>query len=208
MGGWRSCGAGSGPGGSGRLYAPARRRWIFPKPRDSGPDPTDPDDPQRAGDSPAPEPAPLEPDDWTVFGWDGFFNALLLATASGELAWSALLAGVESHYPNGNVPNWRSHRGGTPDRSQPPVGSFAALKLHHLHPDLDALAAAYPGLLAWCDWWVADKGGRPRREGITPGLLSWGSDTDLLPGPGQVPPWEEGASSHQRAAWELEPVSS
>ena len=187
---------------TGRLYAPAGRRWIFPKPRDSRPDPTDPNDPRRAGDSPAPEPAPLEADDWTVFGWDSFFNALLLATASGELAWSALLAGIESRYPNGNVPNWRSRRGGTPDRSQPPVGSFAALKLHHLHPDLDALAAAYPGLLAWCDWWVADKGGRPRREGLTPGLLSWGSDTALVPGPGRVPPWEERASGHQRAAWE------
>ena len=170
---------------TGCLYAPAGRRWIFPKPRGRAPDPSGP-----------------EPDDWTVFGWDSFFNALLLATASGELAWAALLAGVESRYPNGNVPNWRSRRGGTPDRSQPPVGSFAALKLHQIHPDPDALAAAYPGLLAWSGWWVADKNGRPRREGLTPGLLAWGSDTHLLPGPGRVPPWEEGASGHQRAAWE------
>ena len=165
---------------TGRLYAPAGRRWIFPRPRSD----------------------PPVPDDWTVFGWDSFFNALLLATASGDLAWAALLAGVASRYPNGNVPNWRSRRGGTPDRSQPPVGSLAALKLHLLHPDRDALAATYPGLLAWCDWWMADRGGRPRREGLTPGLLSWGSDTHLLPGPGSVPPWEEGATGHQRAAWE------
>ena len=33
-------------------------------------------------------------------------------------------------------------------------------------------------------------------------ILSVGSDTALVPGPGQVPPWEEGASGHQRAAWE------
>ena len=174
---------------TGRLYVPAGRRWIFPKPhgRETGPS--------------APASAP-DPDDWTVFGWDSFFNALLLATASGDLAWSALLAGIESRYPNGNVPNWRSRRGGTPDRSQPPIGSFAALRLHDLHPDLDALADAYPGLLAWSDWWVADRNGRPRREGITPGLLSWGSDTELVPGPGHVPPWEEGATGHKRAAWE------
>ena len=164
---------------TGRLYTPAGRRWIFPKPGGSA-----------------------EPDDWTVFGWDTFFNALELATVSGELAWSTLLAGTESRYPNGNVPNWRSRHGGTPDRSQPPIGSFAALKLHLIHPDLDALATAYPGLLAWCDWWVADKGGRPRREGLTPGLLSWGSDTELVPGPRLVPPWERDASGHQRAAWE------
>ena len=170
---------------TGRLYAPAGRRWIFPQPVDGTPRESTPD-----------------PDDWTVFGWDSFFNALALATASGRLAWDALLAGVESHYPNGNVPNWRSRRGGTPDRSQPPVGSFAALKLHLVRPDADALAAAWPALRAWNDWWVADKGGRPRREGLTPGLFAWGSDTALVPERGRLPEWEVGASGHQRAAWE------
>ena len=169
---------------TGRLYTPAGRRWIFPRPR-------------AASDADTPP-----PDDWTIFGWDTFFNALLLATVSGELAWSTLLAGLDTRYQDGNVPNWRSRRGGTPDRSQPPVGSFAALRLHRIHPDRTALATAYRGLLAWCDWWVADKGGRPRREGLTPGLLSWGSDTALVPPPEQVPEWEVGASGHQRAAWE------
>ena len=169
---------------TGRLYAPAGRRWIFPKPGDG-----------------AREESP-EPDDWTVFGWDSFFNALALATASGRLAWDVLLAGLASRYPNGNVPNWRSRRGGTPDRSQPPVGSFAALKLHLACPDEDALAAAWTGLRAWNDWWVADKDGRPRREGLTPGLLAWGSDTALVPERDRLPAWEVGASGHQRAAWE------
>ena len=172
---------------TGRLYTPAGRRWIFPRPGAPG------------GSRQA---ARREPDDWTVFGWDSFFNAIQLATVSGELAWATLLAGTQSRYPNGNVPNWRSRRGGTPDRSQPPVGSFAALKLHQIHPDPDALTTAYPDLVASSDWWVKEKNGRPRREGLTPGLLSWGSDTDLVPGPGQVPAWEEGASGHQRAAWE------
>ena len=169
---------------TGRLYTPAGRRWIFPRPRAESRD------------------QPPEPDDWTIFGWDTFFNALELATASGELAWATLLTGLETRYPNGNVPNWRSRRGGTPDRAQPPVGSYAALRLYRIHPDRDALAAAFRGLLAWCDWWVADKNGRPRREGLTPGLLSWGSDTALVPDPEQLPEWEVGASGHQRAAWE------
>ena len=169
---------------TGRLYTPAGRSWIFPIP----------------GSGTGSE--PRVPDDWTIFGWDTFFNALLLGTVSRDLAWSTLLAGTGTQYPNGNIPNWRSRRGGTPDRSHPPVGSFAALRLHRAHADPEALAAAYPALLAWADWWVADKNGRPRREGLTPGLLAWGSDTDLVPGPGRVPPWEEGATGHQRAAWE------
>ena len=203
--------------GTGRLYTPAGRRWIFPRPKGG----RSREDRQAAAAAEtatvstalatsaipgppvprSPDPDP-DPDDWTVFGWDTFFNALLLAAVSGELAWSTLLAGIESRYPNGNIPNWRSRHGGTPDRSQPPIGSFAALKLYRLHPDPTALAGAYRGLLEWCDWWVADKDGRPRREGLTPGLLAWGSDTDLVPGPGRVPPWEEGAGGHQRAAWE------
>ena len=184
---------------TGRLYAPAGRRWIFPKPGDG----TAGDGaPQEGGSGDGTESDTPDPDDWTVFGWDSFFNALALATASGRLAWDALLAGLDSRYPNGNVPNWRSRLGGTPDRSQPPVGSFAALKLHLARPDADALAAAWPGLRAWNDWWVADKGGRPRREGLTPGLFAWGSDTALVPERGRLPEWEVDASGHQRAAWE------
>ncbi|WP_420448732.1 amylo-alpha-1,6-glucosidase [Candidatus Palauibacter sp.] len=182
-----------------RRYAPAGRRWIFPKPGDGG---STGGTPQDIGSGDRTRKSAPAPDDWTVFGWDSFFNALALTTASGRLAWDALLAGIASRYTNGNVPNWRSRRGGTPDRSQPPVGSFAALKLHLTCPDADALAAAWPGLLAWSDWWVADKGGRPRREGLTPGLLAWGSDTALVPEDEQLPGWEVGASGHQRAAWE------
>ena len=76
---------------TGRLYAPAGRRWIFPKPGGRALRDRAPGDKVRER-SPA-------PDDWTVFGWDSFFNALALATASGRLAWDALLAGIESRYP-------------------------------------------------------------------------------------------------------------
>ena len=187
---------------SGCLYAAAGRRWIFPKPVGGAPRGGSATDGRATAPTTSARADALLVDDWTVFGWDSFFNALLLATASGRLAWDALLAGVESRYPNGNVPNWRSRRGGTPDRSQPPVGSFAALRLHLSHPNVDALAAAWPGLRAWSEWWVAEKGGRPRREGLTPGLFAWGSDTARVPGRERVPPWEVGASGHQCAAWE------
>ena len=98
-------------------------------------------------------------------------------------------------------PNWRSRFGGTPTAPSPRRLLRGAAAAPH-PPDRDALAAVWPGLLAWSDWWVADKNGRPRREGLTPGLLSWGSDTALVPPPEQVPEWEVSASGHQRAAWE------
>ena len=82
---------------TGRLFTPAGRRWIFPRPPVPG------------------GAATREPDDWTIFGWDTFFNALLLANVSGELAWSTLLAGVESRYPERKrsqlaQPPWRHPR--------------------------------------------------------------------------------------------------
>ena len=75
---------------TGRLYAPAGRRWIFPKPGDGKSEEGARGDRAMRG--------PATPDDWTVFGWDSFFNALALATVSGRLAWDALLAGLESRY--------------------------------------------------------------------------------------------------------------
>ncbi|MDH3223730.1 MAG: hypothetical protein OEO23_08440, partial [Gemmatimonadota bacterium] len=167
---------------SGSLYTPAGRRWIFPRPESS-----------QGEDEP-------RPDDWTVFGWDSFFNAIELGLTAPDLGWDALLAGLRTQYENGNVPNWRGRFGGTPDRSQPPVGAFAALKLHLSHPEASRIDEAFPLLLKWSNWWDGLQDGKRRRRGLSPGLYAWGSDTSLVPS--SVPPWEAGASGHQRAAWE------
>ena len=169
---------------TGAHYAPAGRRWIFPRCNPPG------SDGDRTG----------RLDDWTAFGWDSFFNALELSVTSPDLAWAALLAGLRTQYENGNVPNWRGRYGGTPDRSQPPVGSFAALKLHLSHPSESRLEQALPYLVRWSEWWDGSHGGQPRRRGLSDGLYAWGSDTSLIPA--NVPTWEAGASGHQRAAWE------
>ncbi|MBN2408468.1 MAG: hypothetical protein JXE07_01925 [Candidatus Aminicenantes bacterium] len=159
-----------------RLYTPAGRRWIFP--RTDG-----------------------TPDHWTIFAWDSFFNAL---EASIESSWHArqiMTAVLETQYPNGNIPNWRARFGGTPDRSQPPVGAFVVLKLFGKLGDLELLKTAFPHLARWHAFWKAPKpDGRPRRDGNADGLLEWGSDTDLVAG--TVPAWEEKAPGKQRAMWE------
>ena len=159
-----------------RLYTPAGRRWIFPQPNGA-------------------------PDQWTIFEWDSFFNALEISIESGWHARDVVMAVLETQYPNGNIPNWRGRSSGTPDRSQPPVGSYVVLKLFGRLGDMDLLKAAYPHLLKWHAFWRAPKpGGQPRRDGNADGLLEWGSDADLVAG--AVPPWEENASGKQRAMWE------
>lgn len=162
--------------GSHRLYMPAGRRWIFARPDGT-------------------------PDHWQIFGWDSFFNGLELALESPALAADAVKAGLDTQYPNGNIPNWRSRFGGTPDRSQPPIGAFAVLKIFQKTGSRDLLAGAYPGLRKWHAFWKARKpNGQARRDGNGDGLLEWGSDRELVAD--KVPAWEVGASGEARAKWE------
>jgi hypothetical protein len=162
--------------GSHRLYTPAGRRWIFPRIDGTA-------------------------DHWTVFEWDSFFNALELSVESPKHALDVVQAVLDTQYPNGNIPNWRGRFGGAPDRSQPPVGSYAVLKLFQKLGDMELLRNAYPYLERWHGFWRAKKSnGQARRDGNGDGLLEWGADLDLLPK--KVPKWEENASGKTRAAWE------
>lgn len=160
---------------TGDLYVPAGRRWIFPAPDGT-------------------------PDHWTVFGWDSYFNALELALESPELAAAALRAGLATQYPTGCIPNWRGRFGGTPDRSQPPVGAFALAKIHARFGDPALVEDSRPSLERWNAFWQAEKSGHPRRDGNTDGLFEWGSDAENISA--TPPPWEVDATGWQRAAWE------
>lgn len=157
------------------LYVPAGRRWIFPAPDGS-------------------------PDHWTVFGWDSYFNALELAVESPDLAGAAIRAGLSTQYPTGCIPNWRGRFGGTPDRSQPPVGAFALAKIHARYGTPSLVTESLPALEAWNDFWQAPKGVHPRRDGNADGLFEWGSDAENISS--TPPPWEIDADGRQRASWE------
>ncbi len=158
-----------------RLYTPAGRRWIFPRPSGGR-------------------------DHWTIFEWDSFFNALELSVESSKYARDVLRSVLQTQYENGNIPNWRGRFNGSPDRSQPPVGAFCVLKVFQKTGDMELLTYAYPYLKKWHAFWTAPKDGHPRRDGNRDGLLEWGSDTDLIAE--NVPPWEEGVPGRQRAMWE------
>jgi len=162
--------------GSHQLYTPAGRRWIFPKPDGTS-------------------------DHWTVFEWHSFFNALELSLESPKHALDAVKAVLSTQYSNGNIPNWRGRYGGTPDRSQPPVGSYVVLKLFQRLGDLELLSTSFPYLERWHAFWKAKRpNGQARRDGNGDGLLEWGSDLDQIPK--KIPPWEENATGKTRAAWE------
>lgn len=162
--------------GKHRLYTPAGRRWIFPRPEGGR-------------------------DHWTIFEWDSFFNALELSVESFKHARDVLVSVLETQYPNGNIPNWRGRFGGTPDRSQPPVGSYVVLKYFLKSGDTDLLRFAYPILKKWHAFWTAPRwDGQPRRDGNSDGLLEWGSDEALVAE--KVPSWEMNVPGKQRAMWE------
>ena len=159
--------------GNHRLYMPGGRGWIYATPDGN-------------------------PGHWTIFEWDSFFNALGASVESSKHAKDILKAVLETQYPNGNIPNWRSRFSGTPDRSHPPIGSYFVLKLFQRLGDLDLLRYAYPYLVRWHSFWKEEKNnGQVRRDGNRDGLLEWGTDTEYLSL--SVPPWEENTEGKKRA---------
>jgi len=161
--------------GNHRLYTPAGRRWISPSEKSR--------------------------DQWRIYGWNSFFNALLLSIESVKHAKDVIQSVLETQYPNGNIPDWKGKFGGTPDRSHPPVGSFVVWKCFQRDGDMDFLRYAYPFLKRWHAFWKTKKtNGQDRRDGNRDGLLEWGSDTGLIAS--WVPFGEEDASGETLASWE------
>lgn len=159
-----------------RFYTPAGRGWIFPRPDG-------------------------QLDDWTIFEWDSFFNSLEASIESNHVAFDIVRSVLETQYENGNIPNWRSRYGGTPDRSQPPVGSYVVLKLFLKTGQIEFIKEAYPYLVKWHRFWTTVlPDGRIRRDGNANGLLEWGCDLQLTAE--EVPSWEKEASGQQKARWE------
>jgi len=162
--------------GKQRFYLPAGRKWIFPKPDGTQ-------------------------DLWTLFEWDSFFNALQTSIESTKHSKDILKSVLDTQYPNGNIPNWRSEFGGTPDRSQPPVGAYVVYKIFQKLGDMRILKSSYAVLKKWHSFWKdLSETGIPRRDGNQDGLLEWGSDTELVSK--NPPSWEKNVLGRKRAMWE------
>jgi hypothetical protein len=159
-----------------RLYVPAGRRQIFP---------------QLNGTL----------DYWTIIEWPAFLSALESSLESSKHSEFILRAVLETQYRNGNIPNWRGRFGGSPDRSQPPIGAYAVLKYFQKTGDLDLLSHSYSYLQKWHSFWkTPSRNGTIRRDGNRDGLLEWGVDQSLALK--NVPEWEKKASGKIKAMWE------
>ncbi len=115
---------------------------------------------------------------WAMFEWDSFFNSLLLSVENREMALQNLksLYGM-TQYDNGNLPNYQSGLGGTPDHSQPPIGSYVVWKLYQKTGDRRFLEISYEPLKKWYNWWrTKTNKGSSRRDGNGDGLMEWGAD--------------------------------
>ena len=135
---------------------------------------------------------------WVVGEWDCFFGSLLTGLEDQVQTVAGIKAILLAQSPTGVVPNVAGGSGTTPDRAQPPVGSYAVWKEYEKFQDRDTLAWAYPRLVKWHDWWLRDRGdGQGWRDGNRDGLLEWGSDRGSTPAVGgrgffQAAKWESG----------------
>lgn len=107
---------------------------------------------------------------YVLFEWDTFFSALMGATYSRDFPHWQIDAIFQEITPDGMIPNFGSERGGSPDRSQPPVGSYCILKLYQQFQDKSLLERYYEPLVHWNKWWFEN------RDGNSDGLLEWGSN--------------------------------
>jgi hypothetical protein len=114
---------------------------------------------------------------WATGAWDIFFGSLLMSLEDKAQTEAAVKAILLAQTPSGLVPNVASGAGTTPDRSNPPIGSYAMWKEYQRFGDRQMLSWAYPRLKKWHEWWFRDRGdGQPSRDGNRDGLLEWGSD--------------------------------
>jgi len=135
---------------------------------------------------------------WVVGEWGCFFGSLLTGLEDQAQTVAGIKAILLAQSETGVVPNIAGGSGTTPDRAQPPVGSFAVWKEYEKFKDRDTLAWAYPRLVKWHEWWFHDRGdGQGWRDGNGDGLLEWGSDRGSTPAVGgrgffQAAKWESG----------------
>jgi hypothetical protein len=123
----------------------------------------------------------------TVLGWESFLFAAMAAMVDPETSLSTARRILEGQMSDGRLSLQRS-RGSRPlgepevlaGRSMPPIGALSVWKIYLVTGDVSLLANAFPRLLKWNDWWLANRGdGQAWRDGNSDGLLELGYDQEL-----------------------------
>ncbi|MEV6030807.1 trehalase family glycosidase [Nonomuraea sp. NPDC052116] len=138
---------------------------------------------------------------YALFCWDAFFNALLAAVSSKELAYVNTVEMLRALTPEGFVPNVEQGTGRTThDGSQPPVGSLVARELYRRFGDRWFLEECFEPLLSWNRWWW-----RVRRDGD---LLCAGSTyfDPEFPSPQDIPRIHQHFGATCETGWDNHPV--
>ncbi|MGM9511728.1 MGH1-like glycoside hydrolase domain-containing protein [Larkinella sp. GY13] len=121
---------------------------------------------------------------YVLFDWDTYLSAYMAGLDNRALAYANVVEATKGIDRYGMVPNYTAGGGlGSPDRSQPPVGSLVMLELYRQYQDRWLLDLTFDRLLRWNRWW-------PKHRD-TGGLLCWGSDN--LPPDGAAHSWQGAA---------------
>ncbi|MDB5241751.1 MAG: hypothetical protein JWP57_2376 [Spirosoma sp.] len=121
---------------------------------------------------------------YVLFDWDTYLSAYMAGLDNRPLAYANAVEATKGIDRYGMVPNYRAGGGlGSPDRSQPPVGSLVILELYRQYQDQWLLELTFDRLLRWNRWWPQHRD--------TGGLLCWGSDN--LPPDGAAHSWQGAA---------------
>jgi hypothetical protein len=138
---------------------------------------------------------------YALFCWDAFFNALLAAVSSKELAYVNTVEMLRAVTPEGFVPNVEQGTGRkTYDGSQPPVGSLVARELYRRFGDRWFLEQTFGPLLSWNRWWW-----KVRRDGDLLCLGSTYFDAEF-PSPQDLPRIHQHFGATCESGWDGHPV--
>lgn len=103
---------------------------------------------------------------FTLFCWDTYFAAMMLAVGSKELAYANAVEITKAITECGFIPNcFYSNGFKSRDRSQPPVGSLVVWMLYKQYKEKWFLELLYKELLTWNRWWSKNREDK--------GLLCW-----------------------------------
>jgi len=123
---------------------------------------------------------------YVLFDWDTYLSGLMAGFDNKQLAYANVMEVTKGIDVYGMVPNYTAANGlGSPDRSQPPVGSMVVYELYDKYKDKWLVEQTYNRLLKWNRWWPKHRDAK--------GYLCWGSD-DILP--------DGAANTWQGAAYE------